>query len=86
MISKKQKFQNLEIMEILQKRPLLGNDKHQSLTAMYVHSSQGTVGDDVFLLVCNKLIYDEPVNLQESPCCLSLRLRNVSVETEPERN
>jgi hypothetical protein len=38
------KSQNLGIREILQRRPVLSNIKHQSPTAMCAHNSRGTVG------------------------------------------
>jgi hypothetical protein len=45
--------------ELLQRHPLLGNVKHQSLTAMYVFNSRGTVAVGVFPLVCKKALYRE---------------------------
>jgi hypothetical protein len=38
------KNQKLQVWEMLQRRPLLGNVKHQLPTATYEHRSWGTVG------------------------------------------
>jgi hypothetical protein len=47
---------------MLQRRPALGNVMQQSLTATYALNSWGTVQDNVFPLINNKVIYTEPVN------------------------
>lgn len=78
------KLKNSKTVEIFEKHPLLGKDKHKFPTAMYLHSSRRTVEGGAFVSVCNKAIYREPTNQQRSPECLSPQRSNSNYRASKE--
>jgi hypothetical protein len=59
-------------MEILQKRPLLGNDKYQSLTALYTHTTAKELLGAVFSHWSTKKRYTESLQASsQSGSCVA---------------